>query len=632
MPKTARRIREDKVLRLLVEGTAGETGDAFFQALVRNLSEALQTQGAWVTEYLPATRRLRARAFWMNGAPLHDYETPIDGTPCELVIDTKSRAHFPDRLLDLFPNDEDLVAGLVSYLGAPLLDTDGSLLGHIAVIDTEPMPAEPQLFELLDLFAARAVAEIRRLRAEAAVQEREARLSLLLDTAMDAILVLDGDFHITRLNPRALELFGCAAEDLERENFLDFLGAGAGADFRKLARELETTERPLWLPGGIEAIRWDKTPFPAEAAISRYVFKGRPSFTVFLRNVDERVEAERRIRALTEETEYLREVVGEAPGEMGLVGRSPGVRGVCNAIRQVAPTAATVLVLGETGTGKELVAHAIHQASGRKDGPLVRVNCAAIPETLIESEFFGHEKGAFTGATARREGRFAQAHGGTLFLDEVGELPLDLQAKLLRVLQEGEFEPVGGSRTIKVDVRVIAATNRNLEEEIAAGRFREDLYYRLNVFPIWLPPLRERGDDLFLLAESLARRLARRLGKGFEPLDEPAKQLLKSYDWPGNIRELQNVIERALILSRGPLDLDRAMPRGETAPASAGGTVDASRVMTAKELEALEKGNLERALEKTGWKVSGADGAAALLGIPASTLSSRMKALDVKRG
>ena len=634
------RIREDKILRFLVEGTVSETGSEFFRALARNLSEALQTSGAWITEYLPETRRLRAVAFWLNGAFLEHFEHSIDGTPCQAVIETKSRAHFPERLLELFPHDADLVAlGAVSYMGTPLLDTDGTLIGHLAVLDNRPMPAEPQLYELFDLFVARAVAELRRLRAEAAMREREAQLSLLLDTAMDAILVLDGEFRITRLNPRAAELFACTEEDLAGESFLDFLGPAAAAKFSRLAQELQARpgERPLWLPEGLEAIRWDKTPVPAEAAISRYLYNGAPYYTVFLRSMSERLEAERRIRVLVEEAESLRAVVGEAPGEMGIIGRSAGIRGVCNSIRQVAPTDATVLILGETGTGKELVARAIHDAGARRGETLVRVNCAAIPESLIESEFFGHEKGAFTGATARRDGRFAQADGGTLFLDEIGELPLDLQAKLLRVLQEGEFEPLGASKTRKVDVRVIAATNRSLEDEIADGRFREDLYYRLNVFPIRLPSLQERGDDILLLAEAFGRRFAERMGRRFdEPTDED-KQLLKAYSWPGNVRELQNVIERALILSSGrKLDLSRAMPQANGGERdenvlAASTAPQPAKVLSAVEFEELEKRNLLCALEACGWKISGAKGVSALLGLPPSTVSSRMKALRIQR-
>ncbi len=240
---TKPRIQEDKILRFLVEGTVSETGSEFFRALARNLSEALQTYGAWVTEYLPETRRLRALAFWLKDGFLDHFEHAIDGTPCQPVIETKSRAHFPERLLDFFPNDPDLAAiGAVSYMGTPLLDTDGTLLGHLAVLDNRPMPAEPQLYELFDLFAARAVAELRRLRAESATREREAQLSLLLDTAMDAILVLDEKFSITRLNPRATELFACTEEDLAGENFLDFLGPTAAAEFSRLAKELQ--DRP----------------------------------------------------------------------------------------------------------------------------------------------------------------------------------------------------------------------------------------------------------------------------------------------------------------------------------------------------------------------------------------------------
>ena len=634
------RIREDKILRFLVEGTVSETGSDFFRALARNLSEALQTCGAWITEYIPETNRLRALGFWLNGTFLEDYELSIEGSPCQPVIETKSRAHFPDRLLDLFPHDAELAAlGAVSYMGIPLLDADGTLLGSLGVLDNRPMPAEPQLYELFDLFAVRAVAEIRRLRAESATREREAQLSLLLDTAMDAILVLDGEFRITRLNPRATELFACTEEDLAGENLLDFLSPAAAAKFSRLAKELQARpgERPLWLPEGLEAIRWDKAPVPAEAAISRYLYNGAPYYTVFLRSMSERLEAERRIRVLVEEAESLRAVVGEAPGEMGIIGRSAAIRGVCNSIRQVAPTGATVLILGETGTGKELVARAIHDAGARRGEALVRVNCAAIPESLIESEFFGHEKGAFTGATARRDGRFAQADGGTLFLDEIGELPLDLQAKLLRVLQEGEFEPLGGTKTRKVDVRVIAATNRSLEDEISDGRFREDLYYRLNVFPIRVPALRERGDDIFPLAEVFGRRFAERMGRRFEELTDEDKGLLKAYSWPGNVRELQNVIERALILSAGrKLELSRAMPQADdgeqdAAVLAASTSPQPERVLSAVELEELEKHNLLRALGACGWKISGSNGVSALLGLPPSTVSSRMKALGIRR-
>jgi transcriptional regulator with GAF, ATPase, and Fis domain len=308
-------------------------------------------------------------------------------------------------------------------------------------------------------------------------------------------------------------------------------------------------------------------------------------------------------------------------------------------IDQVAGTDTTVLITGETGTGKELIAPAIHQRSARKDRPLIKVNCAAIAANLQESEFFGHEKGAFTGALQRRDGRFKLADGGTLFLDEVGEMALDLQAKLLRVLQEGEFERVGGSRTEKIDVRIVAATNRDLAQQVKAGAFRQDLWYRLNVFPIHAPPLRARGDDVLLLADTFARRLARQRGRPVAPLTPEWRAKLQRYDWPGNIRELQNVIERALITSIDgrTLNLARALPEANDSPATdhAGGeplrAEDSTRILTVAELAEFERANLLRALEVARWKLSGPEGAAARLGLHPNTLASRLKALGIHR-
>ena len=631
------RIDEDQALRLILEGTAKETGEAFFRALVRNLSVALQVPFAWISEWLPAERRLRTLAFWCDGRFVDDYQYAVDGTPCQPVIEGACLAHFPDRVVELFPAPGLKEHHAVSYLGAPLLETDGTLLGHLSVMDRRPMPAEPRLLTLFEIFAARAAAEYRRMRVESDVREQREHLGLLIETAMDGIVVMDAELRMTQVNPAATRIFGCRADDLVGENLRAFLTPASAAAIDALAGKvasLPELDRKLWLPEPLEAHRWNRQPFLIEGSLSCYRFREAVFYTLMLRDANERLDWERRIRALTEETEYLREVVGEAPGEMGLVGRSAGARGVSQAIRQVASTDATVLVLGETGTGKELVARAIHEASTRRDRPLVRVNCAAIPETLIESEFFGHEKGAFTGAAARREGRFAQADGGTLFLDEVGELPLDLQAKLLRVLQEGEFEPLGSERTQKVDVRVVAATNRRLEDEIAAGRFREDLYYRLNVFPLRIPPLRERGDDITLLAETFAARFAQRMGRRFEKFSDDELRLLRSYAWPGNVRELQNVIERALILSPGPrIDLAHALPQAVAVASLATAPLpeNAARILTAEELEELERANLRRALEASAWKIAGVNGAAARLGLPPSTVSSRAKALGLAR-
>ena len=455
---------------------------------------------------------------------------------------------------------------------------------------------------------------------------------------MDAIMVLDAAMAITRVNSAAERLFGCAAEDLVGESLREFLQADSATRLDAFVKELDARpegQRQLWIPQSFTALRWDHSTFPAEATLSRFENRGQVFYTLILRNVDERLEAERRIQLLSVEAEYLRDTVRDLSGMGEMIGRSAAMTDLFASLKRVAATDTTVLVLGETGTGKELIARSLHQASPRKEKPLVRVNCAAIPGTLMESEFFGHERGAFTGAATRREGRFALADGGTIFLDEVGELPLDLQSKLLRVLQEGEFEPLGSAQTRKVNVRVVAATNRDLFEMVREGKFREDLYYRLNVFPLRVPPLRERAGDVTLLAAAFVERLSRRMGRRLEPLHPDDAQRLQEYRWPGNVRELQNVIERAIILSTGArLELHRAMPATVPATPTAGETPDtsgASRILAASELEALERANIERALASCSGKISGTNGAAQLLGIPASTLSSRMKALGIRR-
>ncbi|TWU00273.1 Formate hydrogenlyase transcriptional activator [Botrimarina colliarenosi] len=339
-------------------------------------------------------------------------------------------------------------------------------------------------------------------------------------------------------------------------------------------------------------------------------------------------EVQRLQARLEEENEYLQQEVATEQGFGEMLGASPALRNVTQQIELVAPTESTVLILGESGAGKELVARELHRRSDRAERPLIKVNCAAIPRELFESEFFGHVQGAFTGALRDRVGRFELADGGTLFLDEVGEVPLDLQSKLLRVLQEGEIERIGEERTRKVDVRVIAATNRDLREESRQRRFREDLYYRLSVFPILLPALRERREDIAPLAEHFLRQAAQRLGVDPPRLTKSIAQRLERYDWPGNVRELQHVIERALILSRGrPLQIDLENTSPSAAPAS---TPDETEVLTDAQVRDFEQTNLRRALEAAGGKVHGPGGAAELLGIKPTTLNSRLKAMGMK--
>ena len=322
------------------------------------------------------------------------------------------------------------------------------------------------------------------------------------------------------------------------------------------------------------------------------------------------------------ENVYLQEEIKTEHNFEEIIGQSQPVRQLLRKLEQVAPTEATVLIQGETGTGKELLARAVHDSSRRKDRALVKVNCGSIPSGLVESELFGHEKGAFTGATQRRIGRFELANGGTIFLDEVAELPMDTQVKLLRVLQEGEFERVGSSETIKVDVRVIAATNRDPKEIVANGTFRSDLFYRLNVFPLEVPPLRDRKGDIPLLVNFFLSKFGKKLGKELHGVSQKAMESLTNYSWPGNVRELQNVVERAVILASGPIvHVDDSMLQSD-------GAVQGSAVDT---LENMERNHIIRALSKTNWVIHGKKGAAEILGINSSTLRSRMDKLGIKR-
>jgi PAS domain S-box-containing protein len=508
-------LDEHEALRALVEGTASHTGERFFAELVRNLARVLDTHGAWVTEYLEETNRLRALSFWRDDQWVKDYEYEVVGTPCEPVLEQGCLVHFADRLIKLFPDDPDLEPfGAVSYMGAPFLDYDGRLLGHLAVMDTKPMPDSPRTRALFQVFANRAAAELRRMRLDAELREREQELGRLVDSAMDAIVELDPDLRVTLVNNAGEKLFGCAAEQMIGEEFSRFLSDAGLTKLCELIDELERLpegRRYLWIPGGFGARPVAGEEFPAEATLSRFEVRGGLRYTLILRNVNERLEAERTIRSLTVEAQILREELRELHDVDDVIGESRPVMELLREVRQVAGTDSTVLILGETGTGKELIARAIHAASTRKRRPLIKVNCGAIPATLIESEFFGHERGAFTGATTRREGRFALADRGTIFLDEVGELPLDLQTKLLRVLQEGEFEPVGSSKSRKVDVRVIAATNRELERAVREGKFRDRASVRGEVRAADGTDARAAGRPLCPSADglSVARQRAR---------------------------------------------------------------------------------------------------------------------------
>jgi len=508
--------RAEEMLRAIAEGTAAVTGRDFFYSLVRHLATALQVRYAFLTECVPdQPGRVRMLAYWKGDRFADNIEYDVAPTPCRLVIEGETVIHHSD-LQRLFPEDRDLVhIGAQSFLGIPVRDSANQVAGHLAVLDDKPLGETARAIPVLRAFAARAGAEIERLKADERLRQALAE---------------------------------------------------------------------------VEALK----------------------------------------NRLHAENVYLQEEIQGEHNFVEMVGGSPALLAALRQVEQVAATDSTVLVLGETGTGKELIARAVHSRSARRDRPLVKVNCSAISAGLVESELFGHVKGAFTGALDRRVGRFELADGGTIFLDEVGDLPLETQVKLLRVLQEREFEPVGSSRTLKVNVRVIAATNRNLEEAVASGRFRADLFYRLNVFPVRVPPLRDRRGDIPQLVMFFLARFAKEFGKPVEVVSQPTMERLVAYDWPGNIRELQNIIERAAVLSSGRvLELGPdLLPVGR--PVSAA-SVRPEAPADGVTLEEMERRHIREALERSRWVVEGPAGAAKALGLHPNTLRSRMSRLGITR-
>jgi DNA-binding NtrC family response regulator len=392
----------------------------------------------------------------------------------------------------------------------------------------------------------------------------------------------------------------------------------------------ETAEKVrAFSAGGVDYVTKPFEPRELLARVGTHVALRRARLELEAKNAELRaeVQAHQRSRAIVH---CLEDEIRAGHDFLEIVGRSPALMSLLDQLALVAGTDSTVLVLGETGTGKELVARAMHDRSRRRAGPLVKVNCAALPRELVESELFGHEKGAFTGATQQRRGRFELAASGTLFLDEVGELSLEAQAKLLRVLQEGEFERVGGTRTLRSDARLIAATNRDLGERVGAGAFREDLFYRLNVFPLTVPPLRERRVDIPDLVARFVAKSGRKLGRSFDGVAPEFLRQAMAYDWPGNVRELQNAVERAAILSRGTL-LEACGPWGMVAAASTPTRVLTPAALTARTLLDVERDHIRHALEKTEWVIEGDRGAALALGVNPSTLRGRMRKLGIRK-
>lgn len=464
------------------------------------------------------------------------------------------------------------------------------------------------------------------------IEVANAKMGGLINGAMDAIVMFDANFRILLANPSAKKML--ENEDVVQRNVLFFMDEPSATMIEKLVRDCQkgTMEgMNTFMPDIIKVIGSNGLETLNEGTISSSEAAEDSFYTLILRNIENRLKSEKKISQLTSQARYLEAEIHELTSSYGIIAEDRSMKKVLAAIQQVSVTDATVLIQGETGTGKELVARAIHEASPRNERPLIRINCGAIPANLIESELFGHEKGAFTGATASRKGRFLLADKGTIFLDEIGELPLELQPKLLRVIQEGEFDPVGSSTTIKVDVRIIAATHRDLLKKSKAGEFREDLYYRLNVFPLLVPPLRKRGNDVVLIANKMIAHFGKKLNKSINLLEEEELALVKSYHWPGNVRELQNLVERAVIVSKdGRIDWNAIIPNKNPIQNSPQKT-EVTHIYTSEELLVLERTNIINALRQTNWRVSGVHGAASLLKIPPTTLSSRIKALGITR-
>ncbi len=641
----------------VAQGVSGKTGSAFFQSLARHLAVALKADFVLVGAFEKANGRIQTLAAYKDGAELEGFEYDLAGTPCSKLIE-KQACSYPSGVRRSFPEDRRLAEiGAEGCAGAPLIDSKGQFTGVVCAL-TRGTLQTPKIAEaLLQIFAAHASSELERKNYEEALARSERHYRALVTHGNEAVMRIDLEQpippalsddekvemayrygYVGECNDQAARLYGRnAAEEL--------LGARVGEVFPRTdpqqIQDLRAGFRDDWKNSQVERTVQGRRLLLTRDAIVRdgigYGAWVTARDVTELRQVEAEVrrlnaELQSRVGELTElktrlerDNAYLLEEINAEQNHHTMVGSSPRFRELLEKIRLVAGTSATVLITGETGTGKELVARTIHHLSPRRNRPLVKVNCAAISAGLVESELFGHVKGAFTGASERRVGRFEHAHGGTILLDEISELPLESQAKILRVLQEQEFEPVGSNRTVKVDVRVLAATNRNLPEAVREGRFRMDLYYRLQVIPVEVPPLRERREDIPLLANHFLAVLARQFGRRVNRISGGMMEQLVGYDWPGNIRELENFLARAVVLSSGevldlPLDLSgRGKSEGE------------GPEQVPQSLHDAERQHIQRVLASNGWIIEGPKGAAHVLQMNPSTLRSLMKRLGIRR-
>jgi len=574
---------------------------------------------------------------------------------CASVILSPEVYHIRDAIHDARAQTNPLVAepfGVRFYAAAPLRTPDGFNLGALCVVDRAPRElaaAEAQMLTKLAALvmdqmelrlAASKVADFEQAERRMSTQLRQANEALgqseerfrdLFDEAPIAYVHEGLDSRFIRANRTAMRILGLRPEEINGtfgksfvpdtpdaqrrlREALDSIGRGTDTSGVILELRRKNDGKPVW-------VQWWSRPAPG----------GDYTRTMFV-DITDRVLMEQERTRLQDQNAYLWEEIRSGHNFGDIIGESSGLRKVKQQIQLVAPTEASVLVTGESGTGKELVARAVHDHSARKGRPLIKLNCSAVPEGLFESEFFGHVRGAFTGALKDKPGRFELADGGTLFLDEIGEVPLAMQAKLLRVLQEQELERVGDTRTRKVNVRIIAASNRDLKKEVDAGRFREDLFYRLSVFPIEVPPLRECRDDIPVLLGHFLEQSSRRMNRPATRITQAALSQLTAHDWPGNVRELQNTVERAVILSGGgPLRFDLTGSDATGAALAHADTAPRSALLTRNELKRQERDGIAAALKQTGGKIFGPGGAAELLGMKPTTLASRVTALRLNR-
>lgn len=519
------------------------------------------------------------------------------------------------------------------------ISTINKTMGFIEIVYLKEKPIEfegPFLKEerdLIDSLSELLKIFIERKKARKEIQENEERYRNLVEYSPEGIYV-HTEGKIAYINPSGAKLFGVSSPDkLIGKSILSLVHPDHVELVKERIRKVEEEGMSEKANDELKFIRADGEIIDVKASRTLIFYRGKPAVQVVTSDITQRKRAENALKkALTEieqlknrlqaENIYLREEIRTEYNFEEIVGKHESLIRVLKDIEKVAPTDTTVLIRGETGTGKELVARAIHSLSSRRDRPLVKVNCAAISAGLVESELFGHEKGAFTGAVQQRIGRFELANGGTIFLDEVGDLPLDTQVKILRVLQDGELERVGSSKSIKVDVRVITATNRNLADGIREGLFRSDLFYRLNVFPILVPSLGERKSDIPLLVNYFLSKYSKKLGKRIEGVSKNTLKLLLEYSWPGNIRELQNIIERAIVISDGLIvHVEESMLEKNI-------TIEKYE---SEKLEDIERHHILRMLEQTKWAIEGKKGAAKILGLHPSTLRARMRKLGIAK-